>query len=335
MKTLFYSVKQFERPYLDIANVNQYDIERTSQSLTLRTAELAAGFPAICIFPGDDASTHVLEKLYQQGVRFIAIRAAGYDNVDLKKAEELGISVANVPDYSPYAIAEHAAALILALNRKVALANRQVHDHDFRVDKLLGFDLHGKTIGIIGTGRIGGVFARIMHGFGCRLLGFDIEHNNDLTRQYGLKYVDMPALCRDADIIAIHTPLNPSTKYIINKETIGLMKTGVMLINTSRGGCVNTKELLDGLKSGHIGYYGADVYEKERGIFFYNWLGRDHVDDVLDHLLRMPNVLITPHQAFATDDALQNIAETTFYNLGCWTMGIQPKNELTIAMTVL
>jgi D-lactate dehydrogenase len=328
MKTIFYSIKGFEQPWFDAATPEGMPVSFTSKSLSIHTTGKAAGFDAICIFTGDDASAPVLVELARQGISFIAVRAAGYDNVDLVKAAELGIAVANVPAYSPYAIAEHAVALILALNRRLIQADRQVHRQDFRVDELVGFDLHGKTVGIIGTGRIGGIFAKIMHGFGCRLLGYDIAPDNELVKKYGLNYVDLPTLFGQSDIISIHTCLTPQTKYIINKESIALFKKGMMLINTSRGACVNTKDLIEALENGQVGYYGADVYEYEKGVFFYDKTGKELQDEVLSDLLAQPNVLLTPHQAFATREALGNIAETTFYNLGCWNNRISSKHEL-------
>lgn len=331
MKTLFYSTKDFERPYLEAANAGRGDIVFIKEALSLQTAGKAKGFDIISIFTGDDASAVVLQALYKNGVRFIAARASGYDNIDLHKAGELGIAVANVPDYSPYAIAEHAVALLLALNRKLIAGNKMVQQQNFTADHLVGFDLHGKTIGIIGTGRTGGVFAKIMHGFGSRLLGYDIQEDKDLKEKYGLEYVDLPTLCREANIISIHTGLTPKTKYIINKKLIGLMQHGVMLINTGRGGCVNTADVIEGLENGHIGYYGADVYEYERGVFFYDYSDKELKDDMLKKLLTMPNVLITPHRAFVTEEALTNIAAAVFYTIDCWKKNLHPKNELTAA----
>ncbi len=330
MKILFYSTKDFEQPYIEAANGTREEVIFIKEALSLQTADKAKGFDTVCIFTGDDASSDVLEALYKNGVKFIAIRAAGYDNVDIKKATELGIVIANVPEYSPYAIAEHAVALILALNRKIATVDKQVHNQIFTTGNLVGFDLNGKTVGIIGAGKIGGVFAKIMHGFGCRLLGYDIKENKELHEKYGLEYVDLPALCREANIISIHTGLTPQTKYLLNRKLIGLMQPGAMLINTSHGGCVNTADVIEGLENGHIGYYGADVYENESGVFFYDHSGKELKDDILKKLLTMPNVLITPHQAFATRDALTNIAATTFYNIDCWKKKQRSKNELTM-----
>ena len=225
--------------------------------------------------------------------------------------------------------AEHAVALILALNRKIATVDAQVHNLNFTTHNFVGFDLHGKTVGIIGVGKIGGVFAKIMHGFGCRLLGYDIKENKEFSEKYGLEYVDLPVLCHDANIISIHTGLTPQINYLLNKKLIGLMQRGTMLINTSHGACVSTEDVIEGLENGKIGYYGADVYENERGVFFYDHFGKELKDDILKKLLTMPNVLITPHQAFATRDALKNIAATTFYNIDCWKKKQHCKNELT------
>jgi len=338
MKTLFYSTKDFEQPYLMAAQkdpgAHESPISENavfiSEPLSVETVEKAKGFQIISIFTGDDASSAVLEKLSIYGVKFIAIRAAGYDNVDLKNAHKLGIIIANVPEYSPHAIAEHAVALILALNRKIIISDRQVHRHDFTVGNLIGFNLHRKTVGIIGTGRIGSIFAKIMYGFGCHLLGYDVRENETLSDKYGLKYVDLPTLCRESDIISLHTGLNADTKYLVNKNRIDEMQHGVMLINTGRGACVNTADVIAGLENGKIGYYGADVYENERGVYFYDHSLDELKDEILKKLLAMPNVLITPHQAFATKEAITNIANTTFENIRSWGNKLPSKNELQV-----
>lgn len=330
MKILFYSTKDFEQPYLNNANKWKKDVVFIKEALSLETVHKAKNFETISIFAGDDASADILAALHENGVRCIAIRSAGYDNVDVRKANILGMRVANVPAYSPYAIAEHAVALIMALNRKIITADKQVHNQNFTVSNLIGFDLHNKTVGIVGVGKIGSVFAKIMHGFGCHLLGCDLIQNDELKEKYALQYIDLPMLCHKADIISIHLNLTAQTKYLINKNIISLMHPGMMLINTSRGGCVNTSDVIEGLESGHIGYYGADVYENEKGIFFYDYSDKELKDEILKKLLTMPNVLITPHQAFATRQALTNIADTTFYNINCWENNQCPKNELTI-----
>jgi D-lactate dehydrogenase len=329
MKILFYSTKSYEQPYLETANKQHAEIVFLKKSLSVETAHLAVGFEMVSIFTGDDASAEVIEILHNNAVKYITTRAAGYDNIDIDKANEYGIIVTNVPAYSPYAIAEHTVALILALNRKIITAYKQVQQQNFATDKLIGFDLHGKTVGIIGVGIIGSVLVKIMHGFGCKILGCDLVENNLLKAQYGLEYTDKETLCARADIISIHTPLTPDTKCLINKKLISIMKPGTMLINTGRGGCVNTVDVMEGLENGQIGYYGADVYEKERGVFFCDCTGMEMKDDMLKKLLAMPNVLITPHQAFATVQALTNIADTTFYNIDCMLKNKRSKNILT------
>jgi D-lactate dehydrogenase len=328
MKTIFYSTKDFEQPYLERANKISSEVSFITDTLSVQTAYKAKGYDIVCIFPGDNAGAEVLDLLFTYGIKYIAIRAAGYDNVDLKKATSLYITVANVPEYSPYAIAEHATTLLLALNRKIVTANKQVHDQNFTLSNLMGFDLNGKTVGIIGTGKTGSVFSKIMNGFGCKLLGYDIRQNKELEK-YGIEYVTLPELCKASNIISIHTSLNPGTKYLIDKKTIALMQ-GVILINTSRGACVNTADIIEGLGNGHIRYYGADVYENEKGIFFYDHSGNDIKDEMLKKLLSLQNVLITPHQAFATKEALTNIAATTFYNISRWSNSNHSEYELNI-----
>lgn len=329
MKTLFFSTKNFEKPYLDKSGKEFHDLNFIPEALTEQTAAKAAGYEAVSIFAGDDASSTVLNKLKEAGVGYIAIRAAGYDNTNIAEATKLNIRVANVPAYSPYAIAEHAVALILALNRKLMLAKSQVTDYNFTTGNLVGFDLHRKTIGIIGTGTIGSIFAGIMHGFGCKLIGYDIIENPSLIKKYQLEYHTLETLCRESDIISIHTCLNESTHHMINRETISFMKPSVMIINTSRGGCVNTTDVIDAIENKKIGFFGTDVYEKERGVFFYDYSGKELSDPILKKLLQLPNVLVTPHQAFATHEALTNIADTTFHNLRCWINQQRSENELT------
>lgn len=328
MKTLFYSTRDFEAPYLKKANKKGYDVTFREEELTLETVSLSKGYEAVSCFTSGDASAQVLEKLSQNGVQYIAIRAAGYDNIDLDRAKALGIKAANVPEYSPYAIAEHTVAMMLALNRKIVLAHEQVHRHDFTLAKLTGFDLHGKTAGVVGTGRIGSATARILHGFGCRVLAYDIEKNDELEEKGILKYTELEALCSESDIITLHVPLKPQTRYMVDKALIKQMKRGVMLINTSRGALVKTEDVIEALENSSVGYFGMDVYEHERGIFFRDLSGTDFKDPLLDKLLAMPNVLVTPHQAFNTKEALRGIAETTFYNLGCWVEGRESPHAL-------
>jgi D-lactate dehydrogenase len=328
MKVAIYSAHAFELPHLEHANAGKHDLKLISTYLTSDTALLSSGCTCAAIFANDDASAPVLKKLAEQGLRFLALRSAGYNHVDLECAKNLGIRVANVPEYSPYSVAEHTVALMLALNRKLIRANSRVRDLNFSLDGLTGFDMNGKIVGIAGTGKIGQVVAKILHGFGCKILAYDIHPNQDLEEKFGVEYADMDTICAQADIITLHTPLNESTHYLIDTARIQKMKTGVMLINTSRGGLVDTRAVIQALKSGHIGYLGLDVYEEEKGLFFEDHSDNILQDDVIARLLTFSNVLITSHQAFLTHTALQNISDTTIYNMDCWAKGLVSENEL-------
>jgi D-lactate dehydrogenase len=318
MKTAIFSTHTFDRPFFEKLKTPRHELVFFEEGLSHETASLARGFEAIAIFTSDTANREVLTLLRKEGVKYIALRSAGYDHVDLEAASELGMKVANVPAYSPHAIAEHAVAMILALNRKLMEADARIKRHDFSLGGLTGFDLNGKTAGIIGTGKIGSVLAKILHGFGCRLLGFDKFMNHDLSTRYGVTYVSLEDLCRQSDIISIHLPLNNETRYLIDERQIEQMKNGVMLINTARGGIVNTQAVIRGIKTGKIGAFGMDVYEKEKGIFFYDHSRHILQDDMLALLTTFRNVLITAHQAFLTNEALEGIASTTLRNLDQW-----------------
>ncbi len=334
MKLLVYSAKDFEIPFLKAANQRKYMVTYIKEALDTDTALKAVGFDAISIFSGDDASSIVLEKLWDLGVRYISLRSTGHNNIHLKVAHDLGFKLANAPEYSPHAIAELAVGLLLALNRKLIVANAKVHKGNFLQEGLLGFDLNGKTVGIVGTGNIGSVMAKIMLGFGCTLLGNDTVPNFDLVQKYGISYVSLEELCTRSDIISLHVPLTQETHHMIDETFFKHMKKNAILINTARGAVVHTKTLLDALHSDQIGAYGTDVYEKERGNFFQNH-GKDGLKDMqLKKLLSYPNVLLTPHQGFITQEALSNIAETTFYNLNCWEDGKASKNELGQEITI-
>ncbi|MCB2407330.1 2-hydroxyacid dehydrogenase [Hymenobacter lucidus] len=331
MKTTVFSTKPFEQAYLSAALDSEHPLHFVEANLSVETASLAQGSEAVAIFSTDDASAPVLDALYAQGVRFIAIRATGHDQVDLAHAQQLGLRVANVPEYSPYAIAEHALALMLALNRRLIQADRQLRAYDFRLDELIGFDLHGKTVGIIGLGHIGGIVAGILKGFGCRLLGYDPLPNPELTARHGLAYTTLDELCAEADIITLHAPMVPHAPYLINAARLARMKPGVMLINTSRGGELDTEAALAALDSGQLGYLGLDVYEREQALFFQDHSQQPPADAVFARLLTYPNVLITGHQAFLTQEALRNIATTTRQNLDAWAAGRPLATELTHA----
>ncbi len=328
MKTLVYSFHTYEKNSIDLANSETFELQLLESRLSIETAALAKGYEAVCLFVSDDASAPVLDVLYECGVRLIAMRCAGYNNVDLVKAKELGMRVARVAAYSPYAVAEHAVAMMMALNRHLIRAHNRVMEQNFSLNGLTGFDMYGKTVGIIGAGKIGGVVARIMNGFGCLLLGFDPFENTELTLKYDLKYTTLEELCRQSDIISLHLPLTPDSHHLISKDLIHHMKDGMMLINTSRGGLVDTKSVVQGLKTGKIGYFGMDVYEEEAGLFFEDHSNDILQDDTVARLMTFQNVLITSHQGFLTDTALHNIAQTTIENLRCFSEGRVSENEI-------
>lgn len=295
--------------------------------LTLQTAPLAAGFPAVCSFVNDRVDEDTLTLLASSGVRFIALRSAGYNHVNLEAAARLGLKVARVPEYSPHAVAEHAMTLIMALNRKIYRAHARVREWNFALDGLVGFDLYGKTAAVVGTGRIGAVLCRILRGFGCRVLAFDLKEDPSLVAE-GVEYTSLAALYAAADVISLHVPLTPATHHLVNADALAQMKPGVMLINTGRGALIDAKALIDALKAGRIGAAGLDVYEEEEGIFFRDLSDQVLKDDVLARLLTFPNVLITSHQAFLTREALASIASTTLENARAFEQGEPLKNEI-------
>ena len=328
MKVTVFSTLAFERPFLEQANAGRHELRFLDVPLSLSTVALAQGAEAVSVFTPDDVSAPILEELKAHGVRAVAVRSAGCDNVDLAASHRLGMPVANVPDYSPYAIAEHAVTLILALCRHLRQADQQLRGNDFRLDKLIGFDLHGKTVGIVGVGRIGEVVAGILHGFGCRLLGVDILPNPELTKRHGLRYVPLPELCAQADIISVHTPLNAATRHLVDEQLLSQMKRGVLLVNTGRGGVLDTEAAIRALDSGQLGYLGLDVYEHEKGLFFVNHSRDPLRDQTFARLLTYPNVLLTGHQAYLTRDALTNIADATVASLDAWASGSRAAHEL-------
>ncbi|OIQ18754.1 2-hydroxyacid dehydrogenase [Lacinutrix sp. MedPE-SW] len=328
MKVLVYSAKEFEIPYLTAANNGKHKLTFIPESLNSKTAIKAVGFDAISIFSSDDANFMVIEKLKEFNIKYITLRSTGYDNANINAASRLNIKVANVPEYSPHAIAEHAVALLLALNRKINVSNTRVKNHNFNLNNLIGFDLNEKTVGVIGTGKIGSVFTKIMNGFGCKLLGFDRGENKTLVANFGMEYVDLETLCEKADIISLHVPLNADSQYLIDENCVEKMKPGVIIINTARGMVINTEHIINGLQNKTIGGLAMDVYENEKNLFFKDRSTQIPIDDMFVTLNAMPNVLITGHHAFLTDEALTNIAETTIYNLDCWSEDKASKNEL-------
>ena len=321
MKVAVFGTRSYDREFLGAANHSRHELHFFEPHLNEQTAGLAAGFNAVCVFVNDQVGAATITALNSLGVRLIALRCAGYNNVDLSAAKKHGITVVRVPGYSPYAVAEHAIGLVLALDRKLHRASNRVREGNFALDGLLGFDLHGKTVGIIGTGKIGTVVAQILTGFGCPTLVFD-PIPNEKCRSLGARYVELEELLAQSDIVTLHCPLTPENKHMINAAAIAKMKTGVMLINTSRGALLDTVAVIEALKSGKIGYLGLDVYEEEEQIFFEDRSGLIIPDDVFARLLTFPNVIITGHQAFFTREALENIAAVTVprpHELRKWT----------------
>lgn len=314
IKIAFFDTKDYDRTLFEKYNQKyQYDITYFESKLNSETAPLAKGFDVVCIFVNDKADKETLDKLNEYGVKILALRCAGFNNVDL---DNLGnIRVVRVPQYSPYAVAEHATALLLNINRKIYKSYQRVKKYNFSLDGLLGFDLHGKTVGVIGTGKIGKVFIQIMKGFGTNIIAYDLFKDENAAHELGFEYVSFEELCKNSDIISLHCPLTPETEYIINKTSLSNMKDGVIIINCSRGDLINTDDLIDFLSSGKIGGVGLDVYEKE-GDFFLKDMSNDYKRDKnLSLLISMPNVLITSHQAFFTSEALNKIASDTCQNI--------------------
>ncbi len=329
MKIAMFSTKSYDREYFDAVNADYgHDIRYLESRLTPETSSLAEGFDAVCAFVNDQVDARVLSDLADGGVELIALRSAGFNNVDLPAAEELGITVARVPAYSPHAVAEHTLALILGLNRQTHRAYNRVRERNFSLEGLLGFDLYKKTVGIIGTGTIGTVFARMMAGFECNLLAYD-PYPNDECREFGVEYVELDELFEKSHIISLHCPLTPQTHHLIDAHSIAKMRKGVMLINTSRGAMVDTRAVIEGLKSEKIGHLGLDVYEEEADLFFEDLSERIIQDDVFARLLTFPNVLITGHQGFFTGEALTSIAETTLENATAFETGEGTLHEVT------
>lgn len=327
MRVAVFSTKSYDKIFLDGANNAGHDLVYHELQLTPATAQLAAGYPAVCAFVNDQLSEDTLVALRAGGTDLVALRSAGFNHVDLAAADRLGFTVARVPAYSPHAVAEHAVALMLSLNRRTFRAYNRVREGNFSLEGLLGFDLHGKTIGVIGTGKIGLIFAQIMHGFGCHIVASDPYP--DVNAPEYVKYVEAAELYAQADIISLHCPLTPQTHHLIDKDAIARMKTGVMLINTSRGRVVDTQALLGGLKSGKIGFVGLDVYEEEENLFFRDLSDRVIGDDIFMRLTTFPNVLITGHQGFFTREALHNIAETTLANITAFETGQGTMHRVT------
>ena len=328
MRFTVYSAKSYDRASLLAASREAgHEALFIEARLNATTARLAAGSSAVCLFVNDTADAATLAVLAEVGVRGIALRCAGFNQIDRAAAKKLGLRVARVPTYAPNAIAEHAVGLILMLNRNLHRAHNRIREGNFSLTGLIGFNLAGKTVAIIGTGAIGTVTARIMLGFGCTVVAFDLTPNPELSAA-GVRYVDLPTALATADIVSLHVPLTTATQHLIDRAAIAQLKPGAMLINTSRGGLLDTAAAIDGLKDGRIGSLGLDVYEYEGALFFEDRSDRPIVDDLFSRLITFPNVVITGHQAFLTHEALHEIAQTTLANLTAFDHGVPSPNDL-------
>jgi len=332
MRVAMFSTKPYDRRSFEERNGRgHHDFAWLEPRLSLETAALADGFDAVCLFVNDDANARVIARLAQGGVRLIALRCAGFNNVDLAAAEAAGIAVVRVPAYSPHAVAEFTIGLMLSLIRRIHRAYQRTRENNFALEGLLGFDLHDKTMGVIGTGRIGAIVARILRaGFGCTVLATDIKREPALEA-IGIVYVPRNELLRAADVITLHAPLTPQTRHLLNARSFGDLKEGAIVVNTSRGALIDSEAAIDALKEGRLGGLAIDVYEQEADLFFEDLSNEIIKDDVLQRLMMFPNVLVTGHQAFFTREALAAIAETTLANLDAFERGETLVNAVTIA----
>jgi D-lactate dehydrogenase len=328
VRVAVFSCKPYDVRFLSAAAVgSDIELEYLESRLTVSTTRLADEYESVCAFVNDDLGAGVLLRLRDAGVRLIALRSAGFNHVDLDAARSLGLTVVRVPAYSPQSVAEHTVALMLALERKIHRAHARVREGNFALEGLLGSDIGARTVGIVGTGKIGATVAKLLSGFGCGIIGFDVNENPEALAA-GVEYVPREELLRRADIITLHAPLTPETHHMIDAFAIAIMKRGAMIINTSRGALIDTSAVIEGLKSGKIGNLGLDVYEEEGDLFFEDLSDRVIQDDVFSRLLTFPNVLITGHQAFFTAEALEAIAATTIANIEAFAAGVPSGNEL-------
>lgn len=330
MKITFFSAKPYDIEFFNKENSNfGFEIEYFETHLGPHIINAVTKTDAVCVFVNDKVSAQVIERLAIQGVKIIALRCAGFNNVDLAAATAHSIKVCRVPAYSPQAVSEHAVAMLLTLNRKTHKAYNRVREQNFSLQGLLGFDVHTKTVGVVGTGNIGKAFCKIMLGFGCKVIAYDVYQSDELKNS-DILYLPLNEVLAQADIISLHCPLNDQTKHMINAQTITSMKRGVMLINTSRGALIDSQAAINGLKSGHIGYLGIDVYEQEEKLFFRDLSSKIINDDVIQRLMSFPNVLITAHQAFFTEDALKQISNITLNNINNLLNGRELGNKLAL-----
>ena len=327
MRIAVFSTKSYDKDYLDRFNADANELVYFEAPLNINTSNLTQGYKGVCVFVNDKLDEATINAIARNGIKLIVLRCAGFNNVNLEAAKRNNIAVLRVPAYSPHAVAEHAVALMLTLARKTHKAYNRVRENNFSLERLNGFNIHGKTVGVVGTGKIGMAFCKIMLGFGAKVLAYDIVKNDELISS-GVVYSTPEELVKRSDIISLHCPLTPETRYMVNKDTIQSMKKGVMLINTSRGALINTKDVLVALKQGKIGYLGIDVYEQEEKLFFNDLSESIQEDELIARLISFPNVLITAHQGFFTNEALEQIASTTINNIRSFEKGLPSGNEV-------
>ncbi|MBK8317674.1 MAG: 2-hydroxyacid dehydrogenase [Betaproteobacteria bacterium] len=331
MKVAVFSAKRYDREFLNVANASAgHQLRYFDTPLDVESAALATGYEVVCIFVNDAANAEVLKVLAAGGTRLIALRCTGFNNVDLKTAADLGLKVVRVVTYSPHSVAEHAVSLLQAINRKIHRAYNRTRDSNFELDGLMGFDLHGKTVAVVGTGKIGCVFTKIMLGFGCEVIGYD-KYPSETFLALGARYAEPGEIGAKADIISLHCPLTPETHHIVNADTLSRAKRGALLVNTSRGGLVDTEAAIEALKSGQLGGLALDVYEQEADLFFRDLSSTIIADDVFQRLLSFPNVIVTGHQAFFTQEAITTICETTINSVTQFANGQPLTDEIKIA----
>lgn len=332
MKIIFFSTKPYDKLFFDRCNKTfGFEIEYFDTHLGPHIVNAIGPADAVCVFVNDKVNAEVIKVLAEKGIRIIALRCAGFNNVDVEAARQYGIKVCRVPAYSPEAVAEHALAMIMTLNRKTHKAYNRVREQNFSLNGLLGFNLHGKTVGVVGTGNIGKSFCTIMIGLGCKVVAYDIITDKTLEDS-GVQYLPLEAVLKQSDIVSLHCPLSDKTQHLVNQQTIAMMKKGVMLINTSRGKLINTTDAIAALKSSHIGYLGIDVYEQEEKLFFKDLSGDIIEDDTIQRLMSFPNVLVTAHQAFFTEEALNQIASTILDNINCIVAGKEIENKSALVV---
>lgn len=328
VKVAFFDAKSYDKESFNKVNKDfGCEIHYYKERLSMNTVSLSKGKDVVCIFVNAECDAQVINELVKNGVKLVALRCAGFNNVDLNAAKGR-IQVVRVPAYSPHAVAEYAVTLMLSLNRKVYRSVSRTREGNFKLNGLLGFDMYGKNVGLIGMGRIAKELIKILHGFGMNILAYDLYPDKEFAKEYGVKLVTLDELYAESDIISLHCPLTEGTKFIINSESIAKMKKGVMIVNTGRGKLIKTEDLIEGLRSHRVGSAGLDVYEEEQNYFYEDLSDKMIDDDKLAILLMMPNVIVTSHQAFFTEEALHNIAQTTLGNIQDWAEGKELKNEV-------